>query len=215
MPAIRPVQKRALNDNRRMLARLSAFVIWALIAATVVFWLLRLGVHARPAPSHGIAVADPVGGGDLTRLLGSPPAAEAPRAAAAPEAASRFRLLGIMAPKQPGTAGSGARGVALIAVDGKPPRAYPVGSHVDADLILQSVSLRTVSIGSTQGTPSVVLEIPRLPAASTGSLPAFGGAPAAIGAPPMPATGPIQLPAGAPGIGLPQGPVPAAGTQTQ
>jgi general secretion pathway protein C len=215
MPAIRPVQKRALNDNRRMLARLSAFVIWALIAATVVFWLLRLGVHARPAPSHGIAVADPVGGGDLTRLLGSPPAAEAPRAAAAPEAASRFRLLGIMAPKQPGTAGSGARGVALIAVDGKPPRAYPVGSHVDADLILQSVSLRTVSIGSTQGTPSVVLEIPRLPAASTGSLPAFGGAPAAIGAPPMPATGPIQLPAGAPGIGLPQAPVPAAGTQTQ
>ena len=213
MPAIRPVQKGALNDNRRMLARLSAFVIWALIAVTVVFWLLRLGVHAPPAPLHAIAVGDAAGGGDLTRLLGSPPVAEAPRVAAAPEAASRFRLLGIMAPKQPDSAGTGARGVALIAVDGKPPRAYPVGSHVDADLILQSVSLRTVSIGSAQGTPSVVLEIPRLPAASTGSLPAFGS-PAPSGAPPMPATGPVQVP-GAPGIGLPQGPVPAAGTQTQ
>src|SRR5215213_4488878 len=110
MPAIRPVQERALNDNRRMLARLSAFVIWALIAATVVFWVLRLGVHAPPAPLHAIAVGDAVGGSDLTRLLGSPPVAEAPRAAAAPEAASRFRLLGIMAPKQPETAGTGARG---------------------------------------------------------------------------------------------------------
>ena len=44
MPAIRPAREKALNDNRRMLSRLSAFVIWALIAATAVFWLLRLGV---------------------------------------------------------------------------------------------------------------------------------------------------------------------------
>jgi len=46
-----------MNDNRVMLARLSAFVIWALIAATAVFWGFRFavrapaaGVDAVPAP---------------------------------------------------------------------------------------------------------------------------------------------------------------------
>jgi len=38
--------ERALNDNRRMSARLSAFVIWALVSATAVFWALRLAVRA-------------------------------------------------------------------------------------------------------------------------------------------------------------------------
>ena len=68
VPAIRPAREKALNDNRRMLARLSAFVIWALIAATAVFWVLRLAVRAPAAPPHGVAVGDVVAVGDLTRL---------------------------------------------------------------------------------------------------------------------------------------------------
>ena len=200
-----------MNDNRRMLARLSAFVIWALIAATAVFWVLRLAVRAPVAPPHGVAVGDVVVGDDLARLLGSPPAAEAAPVAAAPEAASRFRLLGIMAPKQ-SRANSDGAGVALIAVDGKPPRAYPVGAHLDGDLVLQSVTLRTVSIGSTQGAPPVVLEIPRLPPAATGSLPAFGSPPPAAPAP-VPAAAP-PFP-GAPGGVIPSGPVSPGGPQTQ
>jgi len=202
-----------LNDNRRMLSRLSAFVIWALIAATAVFWLLRLGVRAPTPPVHSVAIGDSVvASADLTRLLGAPPAAAAPQAAPQPEAASRFRLLGIMAPKGSSTAKNRSNGVALIAIDGKPPRAYPVGSHVDGDLVLQSVSLRTVSIGAEQGTPSMVLEIPRLPAAATGSLPAFGApAPPA----PVPGVNPPPPAAGVPGSVAPPGPVSAGGPQTQ
>ena len=189
-----------MNDNRRMLSRLSAFVIWALIAATAVFWVLRLAVRTPAAPAHSVAMGDvAVSGGDLTRLLGAPPAAEAAPVAAAPEAASRFRLLGIMAPKQARANTDGA-GVALIAVDGKPPRAYPVGAHLDGDLVLQSVSLRTVSIASTQGSPPVVLEIPRLPPAATGSLPAFASPPPTATPAPIPAAPPPpQFPATTPG----------------
>src|SRR5580765_1216423 len=102
-----------------MLARLSAFVIWALVAATAVFWGLRLLVRAPAAP-------------------------------AAPEGASRFRLLGIVAPID-----AQAGGVALIAVDGKMPKAFAVGAPLDGDLVLKSVSLRTASIASGQGGPTI------------------------------------------------------------
>ena len=32
-----------LHDNRRMVSRIAAFVIWAAVAASLVFWALRLG----------------------------------------------------------------------------------------------------------------------------------------------------------------------------
>ena len=155
-----------------MLARLSAFVIWALVAATLVFWGLRLLVSAPAAPAYVVPVGDASAvRGDLSRLLGSAPVA----AGAAPiaDANSRFRLLGIMAPKAtPGAVAD--HGVALIAIDGKMPRAYKVGSRLDDDLVLQSVSLRTASIGPGQGAAAITLELPPLVAAATGKLPAAG-----------------------------------------
>ena len=165
-----------------MLARLSAFVIWALVAATAVFWGLRLFVRAPAAPAYAVAVGDAAAvRGDLTRLLGAAPAS-APVAVASPEASSRFRLLGIVAPKYSTGAATPPHGVALIAVDGKMPKAYAVGSHLDADLVLQSVSLRAVSIGSAQGAGAITLELPPPAAAATGTLPA-GGGPAGAAAP--------------------------------
>jgi general secretion pathway protein C len=163
-----------LNHNRRMLARLSAFVIWALVAATAVFWGLRLFVHAPAAPSYAVAVGDATAvRSDLTRLLGAPPVATT-AAAAAPESSSRFRLLGIVAPKYPTETAVTGHGVALIAIDGKMPKAFSVGSRVDGDLVLQSVSLRTVSIGADKGPPGITLELPLLTPAATGTLPAGG-----------------------------------------
>src|SRR5580765_4844443 len=135
-----------------MLARLSAFVIWALVAATAVFWGLRLLVRAPAAPAHAVAVGDTVAlRGDLTRLLGAAPVAPSAKPAA-PEGASRFRLLGIVAPID-----AQAGGVALIAVDGKMPKAFAVGAPLDGDLVLKSVSLRTASIASGQGGPTITL----------------------------------------------------------
>jgi general secretion pathway protein C len=155
-----------------MVARLSAFVIWALVAATAVFWGLRLFVRAPAAPSYTVAVGDSSAvRGDLTRLLGAAPV-NAPTQAVAPEAASRFRLLGIVAPKYAEAATREAPGVALIAVDGKMPKAYRVGARLDGDLVLQSVSLRTVSISAAQGAPAITLELPLPAMAATGTLPA-------------------------------------------
>ena len=185
----------ALNDNRRMPARLSAFVIWALVAASAVFWGLRLIVRSPEAPAYTVSVGDAASvGGDLTRLLGTPPVAAA-AVVATPEMASRFRLTGVMAPKPPAT-----QGVALIAVDGKLPRAFRVGAAVDGELVLQSVSLRTAAIGPPQGATAVTLELPPLPAPATGSLPPadMGGNPAApqpaVAPPPMVRPTPPALP---------------------
>ena len=149
---------RALDDNRGMFPRLSAFVIWSFVAAAAMFWILRFVVHAPQAPAHAVAVdrSAPVRG-DLTRLFGAPLVARAEEKAAAP---SRYKLIGVMAPKSRLPEGSGAYGLALIAVDGKPARAYAVGSRLDSDLVLQSVGMRTASLGSEQGSRRMLLELP-------------------------------------------------------
>ncbi len=195
-----------------MLTRLSAFVIWALVAATVVFWGLRLIVRAPAAPAYVVPVGDASAvRGDLSRVLGAAPAATS---AAMPQADvnSRFRLLGIMAPKSSSTAVA-THGVALIAVDGKMPKAYTVGAPLDGDLVLQSVSLRTASIGIGNGAPALTLELPPLPAAATGKLPAggtSGGTPVpAMAAPPPPIQPPlVPQPMQAPPMPVPPSSVP-------
>ncbi len=181
------------------------------MAATAVFWGLRLWVRAPAAPAYAVAVGDAaVVRGDLSRLLGAAPVA-AVAAVTSPEAASRFRLLGIMAPKATAGAAAEPHGVALIAVDGKMPKAYQVGARVDGDLVLQSVSLRTVSIGSGKGAQAITLELPLLAAAATGTLPAGGGggyvAPAAMPAPQAQPVPPAVI-APPPGMQPPALPVP-------
>lgn len=189
-----------------MLARLSAFVIWALVAATAVFWGLRLFVRTPAAPAYAVTVGEgETARGDLARVLGSTPV-DAPVAAAAPAASSRFRLLGIVAPRaartDAGGEGGAADGVALIAVDGKMPKAFAVGAHLDGDLVLQSVSLRTASIAG-QGTPTITLELPPPTSPATGTLPVGG---AGVGG--MPTSVPANMP-----VPVPQYvPPPASGT---
>ena len=163
----------AFHHNRGMWARLSAFVIWSLVAATVVFWALRLSARPLQAPAYAVAVVKSVPiRGDLTRLFGAAPVV-AVTPESVPEASSRFKLVGVMAPKADQTASG--YGLALIAVDGKPARAYAVGSPLDGELVLQAVSMRSASLGPAQGNRSVFLELPVLPAPATGVLPAPGG----------------------------------------
>ncbi|MGY4830762.1 hypothetical protein ACVNIS_19475 [Sphaerotilaceae bacterium SBD11-9] len=150
-----------------MIARLSAFVIWALVAVATVFWGMRLLVRADPVPANAVVVGDATQlRGDLSRLLGAEPTAAV---ALAPLISSRFRLLGVMAAK-PAPEGM-TPGVALISIDGKPPRAFTAGARIEDQLVLQNVSLRSASIGSEKGGSSFVLEIPALPAPATGTLP--------------------------------------------
>jgi general secretion pathway protein C len=159
-----------------MLARLSAFVVWALVAATAVFWGLRLLARPQPAPAYALTVGEAtVARGDLSRLFGAAPvAATASNQPMAPELSSRFKLLGLMAPKPSSVEPAHRVGYALIAVDGKPARPFAVGASLDSGLVLQSVSLRTASIGPVDGAAAVRLEMPALPVAATGTLPPIG-----------------------------------------
>jgi len=192
-----------------MFSRLSAFVIWSLVSATAVFWILRLSAHAPQVPAHAVAIdrAAPVRG-SLTRLFGAPSVvAAAPEAQ--PEAASRFRLLGVMAPKSTLREGTGGDGLALIAIDGKPAKAYAVGSRLESDMVLKSVGMRTASLGPATGERSMLLELPMLAAPATGVLPT-PGSPATMtsampAAPLRPTAGPV--PAAAP---VPAAPVNAS-----
>lgn len=181
-----------------MPAKLSAFVIWVLVAAGAVFWGYRLGAKPLAAPPNVQTIGDNgPARGDLTRLLGA--VAVPAVAAAAPVAeSSRFRLLGVLAPAPPSDpAKMSATGVALIAVDGKPARAYAVGARLDAELVLLSVARRSASIGPAGGAPSLVLDLPPPTAPATGTLPramADGDSARPMPGPPMTAPSQQQPP---------------------
>lgn len=137
-----------------------SFVLWALAALCIAYWVLRFAgtpdqVSAVAAPVAAPPAADPVA---VARLLGASAGAQAGEGAApAPALASRFVLTGVVAD-------AFGRGAALIAVDGRPPRPYRVGSPLDEGLVLQSVQGRRALIGpSRDGPTSFALELPPLP----------------------------------------------------
>ncbi len=172
-----------------MMAKWWAFGLWAAVTASAVFWGLKLFVPAPPAPPHATVAAMAASPrGDLTRLLGTDPVAAV---AEAPPASARFQLVGVVAPR---AAFPSREGVALIAVDGKPPKAYRVGAAVENNLVLQSVAQRGASLGPRDGAATVALDIPPPAPAATGSLPSVAAVP-----PPMP----IAPRPGAPGYPAP------------
>ncbi|MEI7464208.1 MAG: type II secretion system protein N [Burkholderiales bacterium] len=157
-----------------MLSRSVAFLVWALVAATCVFWGTRL--LARPVASSALVVAPDqraTANADVSRLLGAAPQTDSAPVEAAPEISSRFRLTGVVAPKH-----DSEQGLALISVDGNPPRVYRVGAAIDGDLTLREVSLRTATVASSRNGndpgSSFVLELPPLTPAATGGLPQGG-----------------------------------------
>ncbi len=135
--------------------------------------------------------------GDITRMLGAAPAPVSVAPVAAVES-NRYRLLGVLAPQPAsGAARPSTAGVALIAVDGKPARAFAVGSRVDGDMVLQSIARRSASIGPAQGAAGVVLELAPPPVPTTGTLPkasADGQPVAAMPTVPVPAPMPPPPP---------------------
>ena len=134
--------------------RLSAFMVALLLAASVVFWVLRWprADAAGQRPPLPVASEDlpPAPAGAVARLLGT----EAVAVVAAPDAASRFRLTGIVALPA-------GQGVALLSIDGKPARPYRVGSQLEEGWMLQSVEKRRVALASDARAPvSFHLDLP-------------------------------------------------------
>ena len=172
-----------------MLARTCTFVVWALVAAAALFWGLKLFVAAPAAPRETTLVLPGTGvRGDLTRLLGADAPAAPVLAAAKPVADARFQLIGVVSPRSSRAA---SEGLALIAVDGKPPKAFRIGAVVDGDTVLQSVQARSASLGLRGGVSQVSLQIPAVAPPATGSIPASGpltlppGTPALVGLRPV------------------------------
>jgi general secretion pathway protein C len=180
-----------------MLSRAAAFLIWALVAATGVFWLLRLTAQG-PSIRHA-TLASPQAlpsRAELSRVLGSTPVTATP-AAASPELSSRFVLTGVMAPKKSSAGAARPQGqgpgLALIAVDGQPAKPYALGAKLDVNLTLLAVTLRSASIGPEGGSPVLTLELPALPPPATGVLPTLSvGRTAPLFAPPAPPVSPPQ-----------------------
>ena len=139
------------NPGNRWAVAGSTFVVWGLVAASAVYWGMKLSSAGSSTPvapiARGTAVPDPAA---TARLLGATPAA----AAVAPSLSSRFSLQGVVAEADGG-------GAALIAVDGKPPKPYRVGAPIDESLVLKSVEpRRAVLAANLQAPAAVTLELP-------------------------------------------------------
>ena len=183
-----------------MTARWVAFLTWAAVAAGSVYWLLKLVASPSPVPAHAQVVATAArAAADLQRVLGAGASAAAPTTepAASPVPTDpRFNLVGVVAPR-PGS--SPREGIALIAADDQPAKAFRVGAVVDGTLVLLSVSSRGASLGPRGGPPSVVMELPEVPGPATGGAPGGAdGAPPEPGAPVAPgvpvARAPVRVP---------------------
>jgi general secretion pathway protein C len=176
-----------------MLGRVLSFTVWLVVAASAVFWGLRLAAKPQGVPPRAVAAGMSVAvGGDTARVFGAeaaPSAEPEPETVAAP---SRFQLVGVVAPRQPGASDVG---LALIALDGKPAKAYRVGSRVDGETVLQAVHARGAQLGPLGGPAAMRLELAALPPPST-------GVPGAPGSDPKPA--PAVAPGWSPGMPSPQ-----------
>ena len=132
-------------------------LLWAVAAASCVYWVLRVMPRAPAAavavPVRAPAPVDPAA---VARLLGATPAIQSTAMAPVASLASRFNLLGVVAAQS-------RRGAALIAVDGKPARPFRVGTSIDQGLVLKSVEGRRAVIASSLDGPAVLtLELPPL-----------------------------------------------------
>jgi general secretion pathway protein C len=196
-----------------MTSRLSALLVWGLAVASAVFWGLRLMGSPAPVPAQAqVALHGGLPAGDLSRLLGAAPAVVTAAQPLPPAVASRFVLTGVVATPGPrGPQAEAAPGVALLAVDGKPARAYRVGDALDERLVLRSVGLRSAHIGASDGSGEFVLELPKPSPAATGvpggAVVPVGGVPAMPVFSPAPMTPPPSTDGAPmqPPPGLPQG----------
>ena len=140
------------------LRRGATLAVWLLVGSSLVFWGLRL----LPAPGGNAPVPAP------TPLSQPHAQAMAPLlgvAAAVPDhptahtlQAPRVTVFGVMAGHTANT------GVALLAIDGKPPKPVRVGTELEPGMVVQSVHPREVRLGpSAEGPSTLTLTLPAAP----------------------------------------------------
>jgi general secretion pathway protein C len=160
-----------------MASRIFALIIWAAVAASLAYWGLRWLAQPTGVPANATPVSlDGGTQGELRRLLAGPPkpasGADQGIQSAVSALVARLRLLGVVAPRHE----ADASGVALLSIDGKPPRAVRVGGVIDGETVLLSLTQRGASIGPAGGPAAATIDLPLLPPPLTGSLPPPTGA---------------------------------------
>ncbi len=154
--------------SSRWVPGLVAALLWLAAVAGAAAWALPLLVRPIALPAQAVvagAGASLAGAAGLEKLLGRPTAPPTEEQAAAP-AQSRFKLLGVVAAKASTARGSG---LALLAIDGKLPRAFALGAEVESGLRVLKIDLRRVELGAAGSTAAaLVLELPP-PAAGPGA----------------------------------------------
>ena len=139
-------------------ARLAAFALAALAAASAVYWGLKGWAQAAPSTIAVVAMAPPAAPSPqaLARALGGGLApAVAAQVAVAP-AEGRYALLGVVAARQ-------HAGSALISVQGQEAQPVRVGQPVDDAFMLKSVTKRSAVLAPLGGgSQKFTLELPSL-----------------------------------------------------
>ena len=152
---------------------LATALVWLVAAAGAAAWALPLLTRPIRVPPQAVVVGSDLplaGPAGLEKLFGRPIAPPTVEQAQAP-AQSRFKLLGVVAPRTlAGTEAAAGGGLALLSIDGKLPRAFALGAELESGLRVLKVGLRRVELGAAgSATPTVVLELPPL-AAATASI---------------------------------------------
>ncbi|MCX7231257.1 MAG: hypothetical protein NTW15_20035 [Burkholderiales bacterium] len=174
---------------RLPIARIASVLLFAALCAIVAGWALQLLAPRAPVAPAG-AVAQVQGPPDLSaagQLFGGVPRAADAQVQAAP---SNIQVSGVLA--------SGARGVALLAIDGRPAKPFAVGEPVSDGMTVRSVTGDTVELDRSAGGPPM-----RLPAPARGSVAVLTSGPQRSGGganvPPASVSGaPPGAPAGLP-----------------
>jgi general secretion pathway protein C len=133
--------------------RLAAFLLAVVLVVSVTDWVLTFSARrtmTEPVQVLAAAEVDP-----QTQLTDIAPIARLFGAASSSEAAG-IRALGVMADR------AGGRGIALIGVEGQPPRSYRTG-----DLVAPGVVLKEVRKDGVVLSRSGALQELRIPTKST------------------------------------------------
>jgi len=143
---------------------LTTFVLAALAAASMGFWVLKWPTTPQiPAPDTAYVKPPSIDTAKVAGLLGARASdSQAAQRGSAANSTAGLKLMGIIATAHPER--RGATGSALIAVEGAPARPYRVGQQVSADLTLRAVQARSITLAPSSGAAATLtLELPPLP----------------------------------------------------
>ena len=175
--------------SHRWASPAASLAMFALLCATIAYWVLQLVAPPVPIAPTG-SLVDHRGAPDLStaaKLFGQPVGGTVAAAAATP---GNIQVLGVAA--------SETRGSAVLVVDGKPAKAFMVGDPVGENATLAEVRADAVVID--QNGARVELAAPRRPSVALLTAgPASSAPTAGARTPPVPTAAPASaLPAAAP-----------------